>query len=374
MVFHNEDGNPARANIKQALGYLKDGDGDGNSQHLRYQSDKGVFLALLVYVDDIIITGNSVSDIEKFKVFFKSKFMIKDLGKLKYFLGTEVVDTDKGICLNQRKYVLDLLSEYGMLACKPAKTPLMSKLVISNEANNKDPLLENITDYQKLMGKLIYLTNTRPYISYVVHCLSQFMHSPLTFHLKIAFKILRYLKSCPGLGIHITKTSGMFLTAYSDADWAKCIITRKSVTGYCVFLNNSLVSWKSKKQNTLSKSSTEVEYRALALVTSKVIWILKFLKDLQIENLLPVSLHCDSNSAIKIAANPVFHERTKHLEIDLHFVREKVLKGVVKTVKVDSANQITDILTKGLDTVQHLELVKRLSMLDVYQVETKGEY
>ncbi|GJY04153.1 ribonuclease H-like domain-containing protein [Tanacetum coccineum] len=254
--------------------------------------------------------------------------MIKDLGKLKYFLGIEVVDTDKSISLNQIKYVLDLLSEYGMFACKPAKTSLMSKLVISNKASDKDPLLETITDYHKLMGKLIYLTNTRPDISYVVHCLS--------------------------LGVHITKTSGMFLTAYSDADWAKCIVTRKFVSGYCVFLNNSLVSWKSKKQNTLSKSSTEAEYRAFASVTGEVIWILKFLKDLQIETLLLVSLNCDSNSAIKIAANPVFHERTKHLEIDLYFVREKVLKGVFKTVKVDSANQIADILTKGLDTVEHL--------------------
>ncbi|GJU41942.1 ribonuclease H-like domain-containing protein [Tanacetum coccineum] len=195
------------------------------------KSDKGVFLALLVYVDDIIITGNSVSEIEKFKVYLKSKFMIKDLGKLKYFLGIEIVDTEKGICLNQRKCVLDLLSEYGMLACKPAKTPLMSKLVVSNEACEKDPLLDNITDYQKLIGKLIYFTNTRHDISYDVHCLSQFMHSPLKSHLKIAFKILRYLKSCPGLGIHIVKTSGMFLNAYSDADWAKCVITRKSVTG-----------------------------------------------------------------------------------------------------------------------------------------------
>nr|GEV71692.1 ribonuclease H-like domain-containing protein [Tanacetum cinerariifolium] len=178
----------------------------------------------------------------------------------------------------KRKYVLDLLSGYGMLACKPAKTFLMSKLVISNEASENDHLLENVTDYQKMMGKLIYLTNTRPYISSDVYCLSQFMHSLLSSHLKIAFKILRYLKSCPGLGIHIARTSGMFFNAYSDADWVKCIVTRKYVTGYCVFLNNSLVSCKSKKQNTLSKSSTEAEYRALALVTIEVIWILNFLK------------------------------------------------------------------------------------------------
>ncbi|GJX04226.1 ribonuclease H-like domain-containing protein [Tanacetum coccineum] len=335
-------------NAKLTSTLIENGFSQSKSDYSLYtKSDKGVFLALLVYVDDIIITGNSIFEIEKFKVFLKSKFMIKDLRTLKYFLGIEVIDIDKGICLNQRKYILDLLSEYGLLACKPAKTPLMSKLGISNEACDNDPLLENVNDYQKLMGKLIYLTNTRPDISYVVYCLSQFMHSPLTSHLKIAFKIVRYFKSCPGLGIHIAKTSGMFLNAYSAADWAKCVVTRKSVTGYCVFLNNSLVSWKSKKQNTLSKSLTEVEYKALASVTSEVIWILNFLKDLQIENLLPVSLYCDNNSAIKIDANPVFHERTKHLEIYLHFVREKVLEGVVKTVKLDSANQIADILTKG---------------------------
>ncbi|GJX13909.1 ribonuclease H-like domain-containing protein [Tanacetum coccineum] len=281
--------------------YMKPPEGYFPSEN---KSDNGIFLALFVYVDDIIITSNNVSEIEKFKVYLESKFMIKDLGKLKCFLGIEVVDTDKGICLNQRKYVLDLLSEY---------------------ASDNDPTLDSITDYQKLMGIPIYLT-TRPDISYDVHCLSQFMYSPLKSHRNISFKILRYLKSCYGLGIHIIKNFGMNLKASSDADWAKCIVTRKSVTGYCVFLNISLVSWKSKKQNTLSKSSIEAEYGALVSVTSKVIWILKLLKDFKIVDLLPVSLHYDSNSAIKIAINPVFHERTKHLEIDLHFVTDIALK------------------------------------------------
>nr|GEV47539.1 ribonuclease H-like domain-containing protein [Tanacetum cinerariifolium] len=168
VVTQNEEV-PRQWNGKLTSTLIKNGFSQSKFDYCLYtKSDKGVFLALLVYVDDIMITGNSVYEIEKFKVSLKSKFMIKDLGKLKYFLGIEVVDTDK--------------------------------------------------DYQKLMGKLIYLTNTRPDISYVVHCLSQFMHSSLTSHLKVAFKMLRHLKSCPGLGVHITKTSGMFLTPYSDAD------------------------------------------------------------------------------------------------------------------------------------------------------------
>ncbi|GJS85516.1 putative RNA-directed DNA polymerase [Tanacetum coccineum] len=225
-----------------------------------------------------------------------------------------------------------------LTACKPARTPMISKLSVSNEESESDPLLDNVVDYQKLMGKLIYLTNTRPDISYVVHCLSQFMHAPLMSHLRSAFKILRYLKGSPGLGIHVTKTS-VCSQAYSDADWAKCVVTRKSVTGYYVFINDNLISWKSKKQNTISKSSSEAEYRALASVTSEIIWILKVLKDVGLNILLPV-----------------------------FFISVIILKGIVKTFKVDSANQIADILTKGLDTIQHDKLVKDLGMINLYQI------
>ncbi|GJU67257.1 ribonuclease H-like domain-containing protein [Tanacetum coccineum] len=336
------------------------------------KSESGKFMVLLVYVDDIIITGNNVDEIEKFKKYLNSKFMIKDLGKLKYFLGIEVIDTDRGLCLSQRKYCLDLLSDFGLLACKPSATPLEQNLTITNEPSSTDPVLDNVTEYQKLIGKLIYLTHTRPDISYSVHCLSQFMHKPLKSHLKIALKVLRYLKNNPGIGVHIVKQPKVSLEAFVDADWAKCVVTRKSVTGFCIKLNGSLVSWKSKKQNTLSKSSAEAEYRAMASVTSEIVWILKILKDLNWEHFMPVNMFCDSQAAIKIAANPVFHERTKHLEIDLHFVREKILSGVLKTQKISSADQIADIFTEGLDKLQHDKLVKQMGLFDCFQAKIKG--
>ncbi|GKE92752.1 hypothetical protein Tco_1573847 [Tanacetum coccineum] len=194
------------------------------------------------------------------------------------------------------------------------------------------------------------------------------MHRPLRSHLKIALKVLRYLKGSPGKGVHIIRCPKVSLETFVDADWAKCLITRKSVTGFCLFLNGSLVSWKSKKQNTLSKSTAEAEYRAMASATSETIWVLKILKDLNLGNILPVNVFCDSQAAIKIAANPVFHERTKHLEIDLHFVRDKVLSGVIKTQKISSADQVADIFTKGLDKMQHEFLVSKLGLVDCFQL------
>ena len=360
---------PRQWNAKLTSALIENGFNQSKSDYSLFtKDDSGNFIALLVYVDDIIITGNNINEINNFKDFLKSKFQIKALGKLNYFLGIEVLETTHGLCLSQRKYCLDLLSEFGLLACKPSFTPLESNLTISNEPSETDPVLNNITEYQKLIGKLIYLTHTRPDIAYSVHCLSQFMHKPLKSHLKIALKLLRYLKGAPGLGIHIQKSANTSLEGFVDADWAKCVVTRKSVTGYCLFLNGSLVSWKSKKQNTLSKSSAEAEYRALASVTSEIVWVLKILRDLNWEQFLPVKIFCDSQAAIKIAANLVFHERTKHLEIDLHFVREKILAGVIETKKIGSADQTADVLTKGLDKFQHQKLVSKLGLINMFQV------
>ncbi|GKB81140.1 uncharacterized mitochondrial protein-like protein [Tanacetum coccineum] len=184
---------------------------------------------------------------------------------------------------------MELLAEYSLLACKPYRTPIESKLVVTDKSlHKKDKVLSNITEYKKLLGKLIYLTHTRPDISYFVHCLSQFMHSPLQPHQKLAFRILKYLKGAPGKGVHITKGANLNLKAYVDSDWAKL-----------------------KKQTVVARSSAEAEYRALASVTCELMWLINLLRDLKIETEQPVNVFCDNKVAIQIAANPVFHDRTK---------------------------------------------------------------
>ncbi|KAF5799967.1 putative RNA-directed DNA polymerase [Helianthus annuus] len=322
---------------------------------------------LLVYVDDIVVTGNSVDKINQVKHVLNETFKIKDLGVLKYFLGIEVLYDKNDICLSQRKYCLELLSEFGYLGCKPVSTPIEQSYLVSSKLDKDQKLLKNVSGFQKLIGKLIYLSLTRPDISYTVQSLSQFMHSPNEMHLQLALRLLRYLKQSPGKGLCFKKSDSLNLLGFADSDWDKCLSTRKSVTGFCIFLGNCLVSWKSKKQSTVSRSTAEAEYRAMCSATCELIWLKNLLLELNVQCNLPMSLNCDSQAAISIAANPVFHERTKHFELDLHFLREKVADGVISTVKVDSESQLADLFTKGLGVSQHEEFCKKLTLVDLFK-------
>nr|GEW10036.1 ribonuclease H-like domain-containing protein [Tanacetum cinerariifolium] len=296
------------------------------------KNSDNVFIILLVYVDDIVVTGNNLNEIEKFKQFLMSKFQIKDLGKLKYFLGIKILDNKDGICLNQRKYYLELLHEFCLLAAKHVDTPLPENVTLNHIESNDDHLLVNVFNYQRLVGKLIYLSNTRPGIAYVVHCLSQYMHSPLNSYLDAALRVLRYLKGSSGSSIQINKIDNLKLGAYADSDRAMCPATRKSISGYCVFVGDSLITWISKKWSTLSRSSAEAEYRSMASATCEVIWLSILLGDIGVKNLLPVVMYCDNSFALQIA-------------------------------------QIADVLTNGLDIEQHKILCGKLGMLDMFKLE-----
>ncbi|CAM8932959.1 unnamed protein product [Rhodiola kirilowii] len=313
----------------------------------------GHFLVLLVYVDDVIITGTSDSLIGEVKNFIHQKFQIKDLGPLKYFLGLEVARSSDGIFLNQRKYAVELLEEHNMTDCKPSQTPLelKHKLGLSNA-----PILADPMPYRRLVGKLIYLTITRPDLAYPVHILSQFMQGPNEEHMKAAHRLLRFLKGAPAQGIFFPATSDLKLRAYCDADWAACPVTRRSITGHCVLLGPSVVSWKTKKQPVVSRSSAESEYRSMAATCCELVWLARLIKDMGVQVETPVPLFCDNKAAIHIAHNPVFHERTKHVELDCHLVRSHVTSKFISPVHVSTFDQPADIFTKSLplDQLHHL--------------------
>ena len=276
-------------------------------------------IIILVYVDDILLASNDVDAVNVFKQFLDSKFKLKDLGTLKYFLGLEVARTANGISLCQRKYTLELLFDAGMLACKPTNIPMDQSAKFSSLVGDAVP---DASLYRRLIGRLLYLTLTRPDICYSVHKLSQFMSSPRVPHLQAAYKILKYLKKTPGQGLFPSARSELQLKSYCDVDWAACPNTRRSITGFCVFLGDSLISWKSKKQQVVSRSSAESEYRLMATVTSEVVWLITLFKTFGLNHSQPAFLYCDSKTAFYIAVNPMYHERTKHIEIDCHFIQD----------------------------------------------------
>ncbi|XP_016648285.1 PREDICTED: uncharacterized mitochondrial protein AtMg00810-like [Prunus mume] len=248
-------------------------------------------VVLLVYVDDIVIIGSDLEAIFAVQTLLHSTFHMKDLGQLTYFLGLEIHHQPHGLFLHQHKYNQDLVQ----------LTPSWN--------------------------------------------LIKFMQAPRHHHLSAVRRIIRYILGTPSRGLFFPTGFSLQLQAYSDADWAGCPNTRRSTTGWCMFLGDALISWKYKKQNHVSKSSTEVEYRAMSAACSEIIWLRALLTELGFNPLHPTPLHADNTSAIQIAANPVYHERTKHIEVDSHSIREAYDHHVITFPHASTTLQIADIFT-----------------------------
>lgn len=268
---------------------------------------------------------------QKFKNYLHTCFHMKDLGKLKYFLGVEVSRSSAGIFLCQRKYALDIIAETELLGAKPTNNPMEQSpwLALAEEENFSHP-----EQYRRLVGKLIYLCFTRLKLSSCVHTLSQFMQEPKQSHWEAALRVVRYLKGKPGQGIVLHRNCDLKLYGWCDSDWTTCPLTRRSLTGWFILLGSSPISWKTKKQHIVSRSSTEAEYRSMASTACELKWLNGILSSLGVSHCQPMQFYCDNQAALHIAKNPVFHERTKHIEVDCHFVREEVPTGNIRPAYV----------------------------------------
>ncbi|XP_057956674.1 uncharacterized mitochondrial protein AtMg00810-like [Malania oleifera] len=311
----------------------------------------------------MVITGNDPDCVAELKSVLDAKFGIKDLGSLKYFLGLEIARSKKGINLNQRKFALNILKETGMRGCKPINSPMEQQLKLSKDSRD---LFTDLNKYRRLIGKLMYLTLSIPNLTYAINRLSQFLAKPRHPHMQAATRILQYIKGTSGQGVFLPVDSDLQLKAYYDVNWAGCPDTRRSLTGYCFFLGNALISWRSKKQSMVSRSSAEAEYRSMASTTYEVTWLLYLLKDLQVKHDKSVLMYCDNQAALHIAVNPVFHERSKHIEANYHIVRNKVLDSTIKTFHVTFRNQLADVFTKALGVDNHIRLVKKLGLINIF--------
>lgn len=202
--------------------------------------------------------------------------------------------------------------------------------------------------------------------------MSQYLKEPRTVHFKVVIHLLRYIKGSLHIGIFINDSTDFTLTAYTDSDWGACLDTRRSVTGFLIYLGGCLVSWKSKKQTVVSLSSAEAEYRVVSKGTAELVWLKRILDEFSVEVSLPVTLYTDSQAALLLAKNPVHHERTKHIELDCHFVRDKVLDGFINLVHISTNEQLADMLTKVLTGPIHFNLIAKLGVLVPSLVNLRG--
>ncbi|KAL1201540.1 Retrovirus-related Pol polyprotein from transposon RE1 [Cardamine amara subsp. amara] len=317
------------------------------------------FVYMLIYVDDIVLTGTNNILLQSTIDTLAARFSLKDLGNLSYLLGIEAMRTTSGLHLTQRRYILDLLTRSNMLTAKPVNTPMASspKLTLHTGSRLSDP-----TEFRSIVGSLQYLAFTRPDISYCVNRLSQFMHVPTDSHLQVAKWVLSYLAGTPTHGIFLRRDNVFSLHAFSVADWAGDADDLISTNAYVIYIGQHPISWSCKKQKTVVRSSTEAEYRAVANTSSELRWITSLLTELGIHLSQVSVVYCDNVGATYLCANPVFHSRMKHVALDYHFIRNQVQAGTLRVSHISTCDQLADVLTKPLPHAPFHHLICKIGV------------
>jgi hypothetical protein len=302
---------------------------------------------LALYVDDILITGSSSSLIFSTKALLEATFEMSEIGDgtVALYLKAECIHVANGIFMSQRGYCHQILETFGMLDAHAVSTPMVERprLLSNMQEDFVDPTL-----YRSMVGKLLYLTHTRPDITYSVSVVSRFMSQPQISHLQAVRRIFWYLSGTCDFGILFGRGGDSVVTGFSDSDYAGDIESGRSTTGFVFCIKDSPITWFSKKQPTVALSNTEAEYRALSEATRETVWLQNLLSDLDASPTQPVQILCDNESSIRLAHNPVFHSKTKHITVHYHFTREKIESGDISVAYVPTGEQRADLLTKPL--------------------------
>ena len=302
-----------------------------------------------VYVDDIVLAVGTDEELQQVKSNLGKKFDIKDIGKLRYFLGMSIVQSDdcKSVWIGQPGYTENVLTRYNMQSFNPVSTPAEpgTKLKVASET---DECVDK-QKYQSAVGSLMYLSaGIRPDITYIVSNLARFSSKPTTDHWNAVKRVMRYLRGTTKLGIHYSSGCSNKLIGYSDADWGGDVNDRKSTSGYIFKLNGGAVSWRSKKQSCVASSTAEAEYIALLTAVQESPWLNQLISELTTSQNQQITILEDNQSTIAMTHNPQFHGRSKHIDIKYHFVRDHVNNGNIKLKYCPSGDMTADMLMKGL--------------------------
>jgi hypothetical protein len=318
-------------------------------------------LVVGVYVDDLVITGGNPQDISAFKEEMKATFRMSDLGLLRYYLGLEVTQMRSGITVCQSAYAAKILEGAGLTGCNSSHTPMEPRLKLS-KSSTAPPI--DATKYRSIVGSLRYLVNSRPDLAYSVGYISRFMENPTTEHMVAVKRVLRYIAGTLHFGCYYQRKKDAQLIGYSDSDLAGDIDTRKSTTGVVFFLGSSIITWQSQKHKVVALSSCEAEYIAATTAACQGVWLARLLAEFRGERCRAFTLKIDNESAIQLSKNPVFHDRSKHIDVRYHYIRECVEENRVTLVSVGTVEELADILTKALGPVRFCELRSKIGVID----------
>ena len=321
------------------------------------------YMILAVYVDDMTIVSSSEKLIKDLDVHLNKYFKVEDKGEVHYILGWKIDHLDDGIMITQPRHSADMITKFRLNDAKNSVIPIeASSVTIVDEEDAP----KTAGPYRSAIGTLMYLSSsTRPDITFATNYLSRFQVDPTERRWNDVKKVMKYVKGTEDHGLiykRLEPLDKFHVYGFADADWASDATSRRSTTGYIFFVNHKPISWNARKQNSVALSSTEAEYMALSEATQEALWIIKFFKELGWD-VAPVTIYEDNQSCIELTNNNKFHQRTKHIDIRYHFIREAIEENLIKIEYIETKFQIADMLTKPLTNVVQTRL-KELSQVN----------